>query len=78
MNIEEAERICICRMCPSYFDCGEKLAFCLWESGVSKCIKTESGCICPGCPVLQQLGLLHEYYCTRGSEKNLNAPKKEV
>ncbi len=28
-------------MCPSYFDCGEKLAFCMWEEGKSICIKSE-------------------------------------
>ena len=78
MNIDEAEKICVCRTCPSYFDCGERLAFCLWESGKSKCMMIERGCICPGCPVQQQMGLLHEYYCTRGSEKEQPALKKEV
>jgi len=77
MNIDEAERICICRKCPSYFNCGEKLAFCLWESGKSKCIIIERGCICPGCPVQQKMKLVHEYYCIRGSEINQLTKKKE-
>lgn len=78
MNFYESERICTCRSCPTYFDCGEKLAFCLWESGKSKCIITERGCVCPGCPVQQQNGFLNEYYCTRGSEKRQIALKKVV
>ena len=43
MDWDEAEKLCICRMCPSYFECGEKLPFCMWESGKSKCIKMEVG-----------------------------------
>lgn len=73
MNQEQASKICICGSCPSYFNCGENLAFCLWESGKSKCISSEVGCICPGCPVQQELGFQKIYYCTRGSEKVLAA-----
>jgi hypothetical protein len=69
MNLDKASKICICGSCPSYFNCGEKLAFCLWESGKSKCIISEVGCICPGCPVQQELGFQKIYYCTRGSDK---------
>jgi hypothetical protein len=73
MDQEQASKICICGSCPSYFNCGEKLAFCLCESGKSKCMKSEVGCICPGCPVQQELGFQKIYYCTRGSEKVLAA-----
>ena len=71
MNQEQAAKLCICGSCPSYFNCGEKLAFCLSESGKSKCIISEVGCVCPGCPVQQELGFGKIYYCTRGSEKDL-------
>jgi hypothetical protein len=74
MNQEQASKICICGSCPSYFNCGEKLAFCLWQSGKSKCIISEVGCICPGCPVQQELGYQKIYYCTRGNE-NIQAVK---
>jgi len=56
---------CICAMCPSYVKCGEPLAYCLPEVGVSKCIKAEVGCVCPGCAVYEKLDLKREYYCIR-------------
>jgi hypothetical protein len=72
MDWDEAEKLCICRMCPSYFECGEKLPFCMWESGKSKCIKMEVGCVCPGCPGQVRMGYQHDYYCTKGGEKELS------
>lgn len=71
MNRVEADKICICRMCPSFFDCGEQLAYCVPEGGKSKCITVETGCVCPGCPVQQQMNYQHVYYCTRGSAAEL-------
>jgi hypothetical protein len=68
MDKKEAIELCMCRMCPSYVDCGEEIAFCLTASGKSTCIKMEKGCLCPGCPVLDREGFEHVYYCTRGSE----------
>lgn len=65
MERDEAIRNCICGMCPSYFDCGEPLAFCM--GGKSRCIRNESGCLCPGCPIQEQLGFRGDFYCTRGS-----------
>ena len=70
MDREEAFSQCICGLCPSYVACGEQIAFCLAETGKSKCIATESGCICPGCPVQEALKFHHIFYCTRGSEKD--------
>jgi len=68
--------MCVCAGCPSYKDCsaegGEKeLGFCFPSIGKSFCIKEEKGCICPGCPVTEKMGLKHGYYCTRGSEMEL-------
>ncbi len=68
MNKDQGSKECICRMCPTYFDCGEKLAFCLGDGGKSKCILVERGCICPGCPVQAKTLFQHVYYCTLGSE----------
>lgn len=71
MNRKEAEEACICGDCPTHADRGEPLAFCMWDSGKSRCIKEENGCICPDCPVQVEMHFEHEYYCTRGSEKEL-------
>jgi hypothetical protein len=66
MNTRELEKKCICKACPSFTDCKEKIAYCL--VGKSKCIKERKGCICMGCPVHEQLGLKSGYYCFSGKE----------
>jgi hypothetical protein len=72
MDLAQAEAECVCRMCPTYFDCGEPLAFCVWRTGRSRCITTEQGCICTGCPVYVEEEFVTEgYYCTRGTESEL-------
>ncbi|MGA2120952.1 MAG: DUF2769 domain-containing protein [Methanoregula sp.] len=68
MDRKEATGLCMCRMCPSFVDCKEEIAFCLAEQGTSGCIKTEQGCLCPGCPVQAEENFRHVFYCTRGSE----------
>ncbi len=64
-----AVSMCICKQCPSFMECGESIGYCFPTIGKSNCIKDEKGCICGSCPVTTQLGLKHDYYCTRGSEK---------
>ena len=66
---EQKEVKCICPKCPSFVDC-KSLAFCF--KGKSKCIKNEKGCICPSCPVQKKFNFKHIYYCTGGSEKQIN------
>ena len=61
------ETKCICKGCPSFVECKEKIAFCL--NGKSKCIKERRGCVCGGCPVHAELGLKSGYYCFTGKEK---------
>ncbi len=67
---------CICRNCPSFVDCNEGIAYCLKPEGKSKCIKSEVGCICPGCPVQIKMKFKHDYYCTRGNEKQQSVTNK--
>lgn len=63
-NVDKAlQAQCICVECPSYVECGEPLAYCLVEP--SKCIKTEQGCICGGCPVFEKMNFDRYYYCLR-------------
>ncbi len=69
-RIKELDQECICGMCPSYLGTGEeKLTFCV--IGKSTVIEKEKGCICPGCPVQSELSLTWDYYCTKGSGKEL-------
>ena len=75
MDRKSATGLCICRMCPSFAECNEDIAFCLEPAGRSRCIKEEKGCLCPGCPVLEQEGLQHVYFCIRGSETDQLAGK---
>jgi hypothetical protein len=76
MEKDNGAKDCLCPMCPTYFDCGEPLAFCLGAGGKSDCIVVDSGCICPGCPVQGQTGYQHVYYCTLGSEAVINQSAK--
>jgi len=68
MDKKKGIGLCICRMCPSFVDCKEEIAYCLAEKGSSGCIKEEQGCLCPGCPVQAEVDFQHVFYCTRGSE----------
>lgn len=61
--------MCICPQCPSWVECNEKGGFCFLTIGKSSYISEEKGCICPGCPVTDDMGLAHDYYCTKGSEE---------
>lgn len=70
--IENNKKDCICGDCPSYNDCAKvnsELLYC--EDGKSvNCIFDEKGCICGDCPVTGRLGLVNDYFCTRGSERS--------
>ena len=61
--------MCTCKQCPSFKACGESIGYCFPTIRRSSCIKQEMGCICGSCPVTAHMGLRHDYYCTRGSEK---------
>ena len=68
MDKKEAIELCICKVCPTYIECTEEIAFCL--STKSKCIKEEKGCLCPGCPVHEKMEFKNVYYCIHGNEKD--------
>jgi hypothetical protein len=70
MDRKKGIGLCMCRICPSFVDCKEEIAFCLMITGKSTCIRQEKGCLCPACPVLEAEGFSHVFYCTRGSETN--------
>ncbi|UCE96996.1 MAG: DUF2769 domain-containing protein [Candidatus Bathyarchaeota archaeon] len=69
--IETKKEICVCGGCPSYNDCArekKELLYCALGKSAT-CITDEAGCICPNCPVTEQMGLTHDYFCTKGSER---------
>ena len=66
-NMSFALKKCICKGCPSYVLCKEKIGYCVY--GKSKCIKEEAGCICGNCPVYSKLKLNGGSFCTRGKAK---------
>ncbi len=63
---------CICQDCPTYVADETKNGFCHALVGKSDVITEEKGCNCQQCPVYQKMGLKNGYYCTRGSELELN------
>lgn len=70
--VENLKSMCICPDCPTYTDCAKKAderLFC-WFGGSKNCITKEVDCLCPSCPVASEMGLKHDFFCTRGSEKS--------
>lgn len=58
---------CTCEGCPTWFQCGESIGYCIPSVGKSGCIEDELACICKACPAYKELGLTDWYYCTRGA-----------
>lgn len=74
MDWNQSQDACICTVCPSYYSCGEDLAFCMPQAQISKCITVENGCLCPACPVREEMHFNHDFYCTRGNEIIISKP----
>jgi hypothetical protein len=75
--IKENKALCICPNCPSYNECAQKKGealYCILGKSPT-CITKESGCICPACPVTENMGLTKDYFCTRGSESQQRGMK---
>ncbi len=68
--VKDAKKICkdYCGRCPTYNGSGETEVLFCWL-GKSKKIKSEKGCICPGCPVQRNSFQRWDYYCINGSAK---------
>ncbi len=69
--ISNLRSICICEGCPTYTECARKaqeILFC-YTGGSFICISKENDCLCPTCPVTSEIGLIDDFFCTRGSEK---------
>ena len=67
---EQLRQECICPDCPTFTPCardaGERL-YCV--TGRSpRCITEDLGCICPTCPVADEVGFTYLTFCLLGSE----------
>ena len=70
MKMHELEQMCICRLCPTYNFCvKEKGELLFWAKGKTGCIGVPKGCDLSGCPVKDDLGLKHKFYCIKGTER---------
>ncbi len=61
---------CICAQCPSFNACAaeaKELLYCLYGRSF-RCITEDFGCICPACPVVDEIGLVNLTFCLLGSE----------
>jgi len=71
-KIPELKRQCICPDCPTYNECardGKEFLYCIYGRSFS-CVTEDLGCICPGCPLIMDLGLLNLTFCLLGSEQS--------
>jgi len=69
--VESKKKLCICDGCPTYNDCArenKELLYCALGKS-QMCVTEESDCICPDCPLTEQMGLRNQFFCTRDSEK---------
>ncbi|MFQ6108966.1 MAG: DUF2769 domain-containing protein [Candidatus Aminicenantales bacterium] len=76
MNPEEMKKMeekvigmCICRACPTYVAGADPIGYCFPTKGKNERIQEEDQCICPGCPIYEEISLTKTFFCTRGSEK---------
>lgn len=60
----QAQGMCVCKGCPTWKECKEKIAYCM--TGKSGCITEKNGCICGGCPVHKAMKFTKYYFCTEG------------
>ena len=78
-KIADYKGLCICPSCPTYNKCAKEkgeMLYCLLGAS-SICITEEAGCICPACPVWEKTDLNNEYYCTKGTEKELRETRAQ-
>ena len=69
--MEANKALCTCPSCPSYNECAQEkgeLFYCAMGASPT-CITKELGCICPACPITEKMGLTHEYFCVKGTER---------
>ena len=69
-KVEELWPRCICQGCPTYNACATdagELLYCLTGKSFH-CITEDLGCVCPSCPLVDELGLDNLTFCILGAE----------
>ncbi len=69
-KIQELRKECICEGCPTYNSCATgagELLYCLTGKSF-RCITEDLGCICPSCPLVDEMGLENLTFCLLGEE----------
>ena len=74
----ELREQCICAECPTYNACAgdaKELLYCVYGQSF-RCITEDLGCICPSCPVVEEIGLINLTFCLLGSESSQRYQQK--
>jgi hypothetical protein len=70
-KIPELKSQCICPDCPSFNECArdeKEILYCIYGRSFT-CVTEDLGCICPGCPLITDLGLVNLTFCLHGSKQ---------
>ncbi|MDD1675945.1 MAG: DUF2769 domain-containing protein [Methanomicrobiales archaeon] len=71
--LSSLQDMCICPTCPTHTQCAKdknEVLFCVVGMDFG-CIAEDKGCLCPGCPVTEVMGLSFNRFCMNGSEATL-------
>jgi hypothetical protein len=80
VEISRLWNLCICADCPTYNACAKdakELLYCIYGRSFH-CVTDDLGCICPGCPVVEKIGLVNLTFCLYDSEAGMRYAKKSV
>jgi len=70
MDRDRQRQMCLCPQCPTYTPCAgdaQERIYCVVGRS-PRCITEDLGCICPTCPITEELGLEHLTFCLEGTE----------
>ncbi len=73
VKMDSLKMVCICPQCPTYSKYAEvhgETLYCFLGK-TDEPSREEKGCICADCPVATEGGLVNDYYCIIGSEKEM-------
>ncbi|HUK38618.1 MAG TPA: DUF2769 domain-containing protein [Methanomicrobiales archaeon] len=69
-KVRELREKCICAGCPTYNPCAaeaKELLYCIYGQSF-RCVTEDFGCVCPECPLIDEIGLEYLTFCLKGGE----------